>query len=106
MASPVQAVLIPVNPEAHGDKVEEIYHQLKEKGYRIEMDLRNEKLGYKIREAQTSKVPYQIIIGDKEIENNSVNVRAYGSNDSKSMSLADYMTILEKDLNAKSRTED
>lgn len=101
--APVQAVLIPVNLEAHGDRVQEIYEALKAKGFRVEMDLRNEKLGYKIRSAQTSKVPYQLVIGDQELADGSVNVRHYGSSASESMSLADYLDLLTQDVARKSR---
>ena len=101
--APVQAVLLPVNLDAHGDKVEEIYHDLKAKGYRVEMDLRNEKLGYKIRQAQTSKVPYQIVIGDEEVENGSVNIRPYGSSASESLSYDAFVEKLAADVQRKSR---
>ena len=101
--APVQAVLLPVNLDAHGDKVEEIYHDLKAKGYRVEMDLRNEKLGYKIRQAQTSKVPYQSVIGDEEVENGTVNIRPYGSSKSESLAYADFVEKLTADIDRKSR---
>ncbi len=92
--APVQAILIPVNEEAHGDYVQELYKTLKAKGFRVEMDLRNEKLGYKIREAQTSKVPYQIVIGDQEVADRTVNVRRYGSKDSQSLGIDEFVTYL------------
>lgn len=76
--APVQAVVIPVNEEAHGDEVVALVREMKTKGLRIESDLRNEKMGYKIREAQTLKIPYQIVIGDSEVEENKVSVRKYG----------------------------
>lgn len=92
--APVQAVLIPVNEEAHGDYVQKLYEELKAKGFRVEMDLRNEKLGYKIREAQTSKVPYQIVIGDQEVANHSVNLRRYGSKDSQTLAADEFVQYL------------
>lgn len=101
--APVQAVILPVNLDAHGDRVQEIYETLKAKGYRVEMDLRNEKLGYKIREAQTSKVPYQIVIGDQEVAEGSVNVRAYGSTKSETFSFEDFMANLAQEVENKSR---
>src|SRR5699024_8489379 len=58
--APVQAVVIPVNEEDHGDAVMELVNDMKRKGLRVEAHLRNEKMGYKIREAQTMKIPYQI----------------------------------------------
>ena len=76
--APVQAVVIPVNEEAHGDEVVKLVREMKAKGLRVEADLRNEKMGYKIREAQTQKIPYQLVIGDNEIVDNVVAVRKYG----------------------------
>lgn len=76
--APVQAIVISVNEEAHGDAVVELVREMKAKGLRVESDLRNEKMGYKIREAQTKKIPYQIVIGDNEIANKELSVRKYG----------------------------
>ena len=101
--APVQAVLLPVNLDAHGDRVEEIYEALRNQGFRVEMDLRNEKLGYKIREAQTSKVPYQIVIGDQEVADGTVNVRPYGSQKSETLSFEDFVARLTKEVENKSR---
>ncbi|MBG9980889.1 threonine--tRNA ligase [Facklamia sp. DSM 111018] len=103
--APVQVVLIPVNIEAHGDKVEEIYQELRSHGIRAEMDLRNEKLGYKIRSAQTSKVPYQLVIGDQEVESGNVNVRRYSEDSTDSLSLEQFINDLKKDINRKSRIQ-
>ncbi|MGX7078187.1 threonine--tRNA ligase [Globicatella sanguinis] len=101
--APVQAVLLPVNLDAHGDRVQEIYEALRNHGFRVEMDLRNEKLGYKIREAQTSKVPYQIVIGDQEVADGTVNVRPYGSQKSETLSFEDFVARLTKEVENKSR---
>ena len=101
--APVQAVIIPVNLDAHGDRVQEIYETLKNQGFRVEMDLRNEKLGYKIRAAQTSKVPYQIVIGDQEVAEGSVNIRRYGSSKSESLAFEHFIANLQEDVQNKSR---
>ncbi|MGX7109262.1 threonine--tRNA ligase [Facklamia miroungae] len=101
--APVQVVLLPVNLEAHGEKVEEIYHALRNVGVRVEMDLRNEKLGYKIRSAQTSKVPYQLVIGDQEVDSGTVNVRRYGQDNSESLPVADFIALIQEDINNKSK---
>lgn len=101
--APTQVKLIPVNVEAHGNRIEEIYHDLRSKGFRVEMDLRNEKLGYKIREAQTSKIPYQLVIGDQEVEDGTVNVRQYSSKDQLSMSYEEFIQYLSDDVTSKSR---
>ena len=65
----------------HYDYARQIQDELKSQGVRVEIDDRNEKWDIKIREAQMHKIPYQLVIGDKEIENNEVNVRKYGSKD-------------------------
>ena len=101
--APVQAVLLPVSPEHHGDHTEKVYKALRDQGLRVEMDLRNEKLGYKIREAQTSKVPYQLVIGDAEVEAGTVNVRKYGEKDSQTVSIEEYIELINADIASKSR---
>lgn len=72
--APVQARLLTVT-DAHNAFAEEARAALAEKGFRVEVDTRNEKLGYKVREAQLEKIPYQLVIGDKEVEERGVNVR-------------------------------
>ncbi|UXR87787.1 threonine--tRNA ligase [Staphylococcus felis] len=79
--APQQVEIIPVNVELHYDYARQIQDELKSQGVRVNIDDRNEKMGYKIREAQMKKIPYQIVVGDKEVENNEVNVRQYGSKD-------------------------
>ncbi|MFV8814698.1 threonine--tRNA ligase [Aerococcus urinaeequi] len=96
--APVQAKLIPVNDDAHGDHVEEIRRRMKAAGMRVEVDSRNEKMGYKIREAQTLKIPYQLVFGDNEIAENTVTVRRYGSKETLSMPFDEFLTQLEQDI--------
>ncbi|MGV3244173.1 threonine--tRNA ligase [Staphylococcus sp. 11261D007BR] len=79
--APQQVEIIPVNVDLHYDYARQIQDELKSQGVRVNIDDRNEKMGYKIREAQMKKIPYQIVVGDKEVENNEVNVRKYGSKD-------------------------
>ena len=79
--APKQVEIIPVNVDLHYDYARNLQDELKSQGVRVEIDDRNEKMGYKIREAQMQKIPYQIVVGDKEVENNEVNVRKYGSQD-------------------------
>ncbi|MFE0441938.1 threonine--tRNA ligase [Aerococcus sp. NPDC058936] len=98
--APVQAKLIPVNDEAHGDHVEEIRRRMKAAGMRVEVDNRNEKMGYKIREAQTLKIPYQLVFGDNEIAENTVTVRRYGSKETLSMPFDEFLAQLEQDIKA------
>ncbi|AYY72034.1 threonine--tRNA ligase [Listeria monocytogenes] len=85
--APVQMELIPVNADAHLDYAKGVQDKLQRAGLRAEVDDRNEKLGYKIREAQTKKIPYALVLGDQEVEVGSVNVRRYGSKDSETMDL-------------------
>lgn len=76
--APQQVEIIPVNLDLHYDYARSVQDEMKSHGIRVRIDDRNEKLGYKIRDAQMRKVPYQVVIGDKEIEGNEVNVRKYG----------------------------
>ncbi|EAF4815827.1 TPA: threonine--tRNA ligase [Listeria monocytogenes] len=85
--APVQMEIIPVNADAHLDYAKGVQDKLQRAGLRAEVDDRNEKLGYKIREAQTKKIPYALVLGDQEVETGSVNVRRYGSKDSETMDL-------------------
>ena len=78
--------------DRHLDYAYEVKKQLEEKGFRVTVDARNEKIGYKIREARLEKLPYQVIIGDSEVENNTVSVRERGENgDLGSMTVADFL---------------
>lgn len=95
--APVQAVVIPVNEEMHGDAVMDLVNDMKTKGLRVEADLRNEKMGYKIREAQTKKIPYQIVIGDNEIADDELSIRKYGEKKTESIDRSDFIyQILEE----------
>ncbi|MED2161835.1 threonine--tRNA ligase, partial [Bacillus thuringiensis] len=76
--APVQVKVVPVSNAVHEQYCSEVAHKLAQAGVRVEQDARDEKLGYKIREAQMQKVPYFLVIGDKEMESGAVNVRKYG----------------------------
>ncbi len=89
--SPVQAKVLPVNLNFHQDYAIEVQKQLQALGFRVEVDLRNEKLGYKIREAQTKKIPIQLVIGDKEVEQKGVTYRLYGKEEQTFMSLPEFI---------------
>lgn len=101
--APEQAVIIPVNDEAHGDRAFEARDELRIHGIRVEVDDRNEKMGYKIREAQTKKIPYQLVFGDNEIADGTVNVRRYGSKKTETMPWEDFLNLIEEDIANKSR---
>ena len=95
--SPVQAKVIPIS-EKHLGYAKQIAAELEKAGMRIETDERNEKVGYKIREAQLEKVPYMIIVGDKEAENKTVSIRDRSEGDLGSMSLDTFLDKYHENL--------
>ena len=101
--APVQAEIIPVNEDAHGEYAEKVKEELTKRGFRAEVDHRNEKMGYKIRESQTQKVPYTLVLGDDEMNANSVNVRRYGTEEQISKSLDDFINEIDADVKSYSR---
>ena len=101
--APVQAEIIPVNEEAHGEYADKVRAELAKRGFRAEVDHRNEKLGYKIRESQTQKVPYTLVLGDEEMNANGVNVRRYGTEEQISKSLDDFIAEIDADVKSYSR---
>ncbi|MBM7616483.1 threonyl-tRNA synthetase [Weissella uvarum] len=101
--APQQVRIIPVNREAHGEYAQELKQRLVKQGIRAEYDDRNEKMGYLIRDAQTSKVPYTLVVGDEEVANHSVTVRHFGSNDTESKSFEDFEAELQADIASYSR---
>ncbi|PFN08930.1 threonine--tRNA ligase [Bacillus cereus] len=96
--APVQVKIIPVSNLVHEEYTKEIEEKLQSVGLRVERDVRGEKLGYKIREAQIQKVPYVLVIGDKEMENGAVNVRKYGEEKSEVVSLATFIESLQVEI--------
>ena len=103
--APVQVEIIPVNLDAHGEYAEKVRQELAKRGFRAEVDTRNEKMGYKIRESQTQKVPYTLVLGDDEMKANGVNVRPYGTDEENSMSLDDFIKEIDADVKSYSRDE-
>ncbi len=101
--APVQAEIIPVNEEAHGEYADKVRAELAKRGFRAEVDHRNEKLGYKSRESQTQKVPYTLVLGDEEMNANGVNVRRYGTEEQISKSLDDFIAEIDADVKSYSR---
>jgi len=99
--APVQVVVIPVNLDLHSDYAKEIIGLLKEKGVRAEADFREEKLGYKIREAQTKKIPYQIVIGDNELEAGTVTYRKYGEKKQTTVSVSTFVSMIKEEIDTK-----
>ncbi|MBO0475069.1 threonine-tRNA ligase [Enterococcus sp. DIV0840] len=96
--APIQATIIPVSVEAHSDYAYEVKKRLQEQGLRIEVDDRNEKMGYKIRASQTQKIPYQIVVGDKEMDDATVNIRRYGSKETEVIDLNIFVDSMVADV--------
>ncbi len=99
--APKQVVVIPVAPEAHSDYAKEVVDQLRIRGVRVSMDDRNEKLGYRVREAQTSKTPIEIVVGDGEIAERAVTIRRYGKKEAVKKSLDDFLTDIMSEIISK-----
>ena len=101
--SPRQVNIIPVNNEYHLDYSNKIKDLLLENDIRVELDDRDEKLNYKMRESVISKVPYTLILGDKEKSDNSVSYRTYGSNETKTLNTSDFIDLLKNEIKNKGR---
>lgn len=99
--APKQVEIIPVNVDLHYDYARLIQDELKSQGVRVEIDNRNEKMGYKIREAQMQKIPYQLVVGDKEVKNKEVNVRKYGSQDQETLEKDEFIWNLVDEIRLK-----
>lgn len=99
--APKQVEIIPVNVDLHYDYARLVQDELKSQGVRVEIDDRNEKMGYKIREAQMQKIPYQLVVGDKEVENSEVNVRKYGSQDQETIERDEFIWNLVDEIRLK-----
>ncbi len=99
--APVQVKILPI-ADRHADYAYEVKRQLEAKGMRIELDDRNEKIGYKIREARLQKVPYMLVIGDSEVDNGAVAVRRRGEDgDLGTMSTSDFITMACEEIDNK-----
>ena len=96
--APVQVKILPVNNQYHLEYAKEVAKKLRDLDIRVELDERDEKLGYKIREAQTKKIPYQLVIGDNEVKDNLVNVRQYGKNDSQIFTVDEFIKLIKHEI--------
>ena len=101
--APEQVHIIPVSDEKHGDYAKQLADKMKAAQIRVVVDDRNEKMGYKIREAQTQKVPYTLVVGDDEVKDNAVSVRKYGEEAQNSMSQDAFMNEILADIASYSR---
>ncbi|MBS1419293.1 MAG: threonine--tRNA ligase [Oscillospiraceae bacterium] len=100
--SPVQAKVMPITDRAAG-YARSVAEKLDEAGIRVETDLRNEKIGYKIREAQMQKLPYMLVVGDKESENGTVSVRTRSGVDLGAMSLDAFLSRINEEISTKAK---
>ena len=86
--------MIPVSPDVHLDYAKKC-KKITTAGIRVELDTRDEKIGYKIREAQMQKIPYMLVVGDNEVEENGVNVRKYGEQKSETMPFEQFVDLIK-----------
>ena len=101
--SPVQARVLPVNGEIHGEYAKEVVAALEAKHVRVVLDDDNEKLGYRLRNAQVTKTPFTLVIGDKEVENKTVTYRVYGDQKQVTVSLDEFVALICKSIAEKAR---
>ncbi len=99
--APVQVKVIPVNNLYHEKYSKKLVEEMLDKKLRVELDDRDEKLGYKIREAQLKKIPYQIVIGDNEVESNLVTYRRHGEQKQVTVSKAEFIKMIQKEIENK-----
>ena len=100
--SPVQVNVLPVVSSYHGDYAKEIYDYLIENDIRCEIDSRDEKLGYRLREAQIKKIPYTLILGEEECNNKTISYRKYGSKDTFTTTKEEFLNLLKEEIKNKS----
>ncbi|MFI3260617.1 MAG: threonine--tRNA ligase [bacterium] len=99
--APVQMNIIPVNNSYHLEYSEEIYSKFKELGYRVTLDKREEKLGYKMRESQMSKVPLTLIIGQNEVDNKTISYRLFGETETTTLTYDEFVTHINNKIEEK-----
>ena len=103
--APNQVNIIPVSDEKHGDYADDLAREFRAAQLRTVVDHRSEKMGYKIRESQTQKVPYTLVVGEDEVANGTVSVRKYGEKDQVSMSKQDFLDLILHDVATYSRED-
>ncbi len=101
--APKQVEVVPVNIQYHEEYSREVYEALKNAGFRVELDARNEKLGYKLRESVIKKVPYMLILGQREVDEKLVSYRRAGSEETTTVSLEEFIELLNNDIQNKVR---
>ncbi len=98
--APTQVKILPIS-DNFKDYADTVYDTLKKKGFRVELDDRSEKIGYKIREAQLEKVPYMLIVGEKEMNDNAVSVRSRKEGDKGAMAIEEFISLLAEEVENK-----
>ena len=101
--APVQVNIIPVNCEYHLEYAEKVKEALEQIGVRVEIDSRDEKLGYRMRESQLRKIPYNLVLGDQEKETETVNVRKFGQKEEQKIKLEEFVQNIKKEIDEKRR---
>ena len=96
--APTQVIVMPVNSEFQGEYAREVYELLEKEGIRAELDDRNEKLGYRLRESQVKKIPYTLILGDNERDNNQISYRLFGSQETVTLSKDEFIKQLKEEI--------
>ena len=96
--SPVQVNIIPVNNSYHLEYSNKLFDDLKENNIRVELDSREEKLGYRMRESQTRKIPFTLVIGDKERDTNSISFRKFGESDTTTLSEEEFIKFIKDEI--------
>ena len=99
--APLQVVVMPVNNEYHLEYAKEVYELLKENNIRVQLDDREEKLSYRMRESQIKKVPYTLILGDKERDNNEISYRLFGSRETTTLSKDEFIKFIKDKIDTK-----
>ena len=98
--APVQVQVMPVNSEYQGEYAKDVYNLLRDNDIRVELDDRNEKLGYRLRESQIRKIPYTLILGDQEKESKSISYRLFGDKETTTVSQEEFIKLIKDEINS------
>ena len=101
--SPIQVALLPVNPSVHGEYANKVLEALEKEGLRVKLDDSNDKLSYRLRNAVVEKIPYSLVIGDKEAQENGVTYRIYGQKEQCFLPLDEFIALIKKAVKEKAR---
>ena len=99
--APVQVIILTITDRTDG-YAQQVAEKLREEEIRLELDLRNEKIGFKVREARNLKIPYMVILGDKELENQVISVRKRGQDSTESLTLSNFIDLLKNEIKSRS----